>query len=721
MTVHCPECGRPNPDEAYICQYCDKPLVAYIPHQIEGEQPEHIEPVNEDPQDWLENLRQKKEEDAKVLGEEFFNRFGSLNTSESSESIDQPEQTIAPAEDLDSWLNQMNPNSDSSTSDVKDQERSLPIPPEPEKSEESQTPGWLETIREKISSNQEITGPPSSESESGVDWLSKLRNQTDQSNTDEVLPGVTLPEKPNPEWLDRVESVPHIDLFPVVTPQPESVSPFTDDLPDDFGQTILPDDDLNIFPEKPFSSISDETEHPIPEALRNSLPQIEEGSLPEEYIPPEEEMLQRNEEPREKISSKDIPSWLSNILGENEAEATSMDAVQTPGMEVNDGEQVEPSPLPNWVQAMRPVEINAKERSSQEVQDRHFEEEGPLAGIRGILPGESPSLTYSAAVGYNISSEVQKPITEKVALFNEMLRDEKIEIPVPGYRRIRAAGTVRWIVMVLLISIMMYPILTGTPPVNLTNTIPIETGQLFKSINSLGSDAKVLVVIDYEPAYAGEIEMAANAVLNQLMVKSANLYLISTNPAGSALGQKLINDIDTVPQSYHQSYITGEKYHILGYLPGGQAGVQALNNSLTGTIPLDINLTKTTDIPGLSGPMPIGSFNGLLVLSDQADTLRYWIEQIKRENGKPGLWVVVTSQAAPILRPYVRSGQIEGMVAGEYGGSLYERIFQQPGLARLQWNSFQTGVLAAIILVLIGGILNYIGQLILRTRKQKSS
>jgi ABC-type Fe3+ transport system permease subunit len=111
----------------------------------------------------------------------------------------------------------------------------------------------------------------------------------------------------------------------------------------------------------------------------------------------------------------------------------------------------------------------------------------------------------------------------------------------------------------------------------------------------------------------------------------------------------------------------------------------------------------------------------MLVLSDQADTLRFWIEQIQQDGGKPGLWAVVTSQAAPILRPYVRSGQIEGMVAGEYGGSLYERIFQQPGLARLQWNTFQTGVLAAIILVLVGGILNYIGQLILRVRKQKTS
>lgn len=627
MTVHCPECGRPNPDEAYICQYCDKPLVAYIPPQIEGEQPEHIEPVNDDFQDWLENLRQKKEEDAKVLGEEFFNRFGSLNPSEVSESEAQPEATSARASDLDSWLNHMDPNSDSSPSDSSVQDDTPSISQESEKNDGAQRPAWLETIREKISTDQEITGPPTPESKSGMDWLSKLRKQTDQLNP-AMVPDEPEPEKPNPEWLDRVELIPPIELFPVVTPQPESVSPFTDDLPDDFGQNILPDDDLNVFPEKPFSAVSDKSEHPIPEALRNSLPQIEEGSLPEEYIPSEEEMLQRNEEPREKISSKDIPSWLSNILGENEAEAPSMDAVQTPGMEINEGEQVEPSPLPNWVQAMRPVEINAKEKSSQDVQDRHFEEEGPLAGIRGILPGELPSLTYSAAVGYNISSEVQKPIAEKVALFNEMLREEKIENPVPGYRRIRAAGTVRWIVMVLLIAIMMYPILSGTPPVNLTNTIPIETGQLFKSINGLGSDAKVLVVIDYEPAYAGEIEMAANAVLNQLMVKSADLYLISTNPTGSALGQKLIDDIDTIPQSYHQPYKTGEKYHILGYLPGGQAGVQALNNSLTDTIPLDINLDKTTNIPGLSGPMPVRTFDGMLVLSDQADTLRYWIEQI---------------------------------------------------------------------------------------------
>lgn len=119
--------------------------------------------------------------------------------------------------------------------------------------------------------------------------------------------------------------------------------------------------------------------------------------------------------------------------------------------------------------------------------------------------------------------------------------------------------------------------------------------------------------------------------------------------------------------------------------------------------------------------MPIQSFDALLILSDQPDTIRFWLEQVNTSSGKPGIWAIVSAQAAPMLKPYVRSGQLKGLVSGEYGGSLYERIFQQPGLARMQWNAFHTGLLSALVLILAGGVLNYVGQVIIKARRNKKS
>jgi hypothetical protein len=701
MSVICPNCGRPNPDEAYICQFCDTPLVTYSPPQIPEEQPPE---QDESSPEWLEQLRKKKETDARKLGEDFFNRFGPVETP-----ADKNEN--APGQGLDDWLDKIR------TSKENDPEALSPLHGESEPVPEGQDgAGWLDSIRSKVQEEEQ----PSS-SEDSDDWLSKLRKQTEE---------LTPPEEPAPAWMAEPQP-------PAETPEKPPASPF---YPDDIDDMFPPEPETEIRPTSPAtpppateqdggtgysfytSPIQEEPEHPIPEQLRNSIPQIDADAFSETDLPSEEQLMEMQDEPRERISSRDIPTWLTSILGENEAEATPLTAVSS-NQEGTSGEEemVEPGKIPGWVQAMRPVEQAApKEEIVQEI-DKRIEENGPLAGIRGILPGEGLISSYEKPTGYHIGLVDRQKTSENVAFFKDILAAETEEVKVPGYKRTRAAGTVRWIMMALLFAIVLFPIVSGTKTSSLPSSLPKETVSLFKAITSLPADARVLVAVDYEPAYAGELQSAAGPVLNHLMVKQANLYIISTSPTGPALGQQLIQSVSAFPQSFQTDYVSGEKYHILGYVPGGQAGILALNQSVPGAIPVTTDITQSQNVPGLTGPNPISSFNGLLIISDQTDTIRYWLEQIRQVDGKPPIWVVSSAQAAPMLRPYVRSGQVEGLTSGEYGGTLYERIFQQPGIAWRQWNAFHTGLLAAVVLILLGGILNYTGQVILRARRNKTA
>jgi hypothetical protein len=353
--------------------------------------------------------------------------------------------------------------------------------------------------------------------------------------------------------------------------------------------------------------------------------------------------------------------------------------------------------------------------------EKNLEASGPLAGIRGILPGETSTPSYTRAADYHVGLENKQKREDHILAFQEILSTEKTQVKVPGYRRTRAAGTVRWIIMVFLFFIMLTAVVGASKPGYLPTSMPRETIQLFQSIVSLQPGDKILLAIDYEPAYAGEVEAVANPVLNHLMVKQADIFVISTNPAGTALAQKMIDDLSLFPQTNHAPYLNREKFHLVGYLPGGQAGIQALNTGLTKAIPLTQDLKPTSDLPGISEFSNLSEFKALLILSDQPDTVRSWLEQVRQTEGTPELWAVVSAQAVPLLRPYVRSGQLKGLAAGEYGGALYERILQQPGLAWSQWNAYHTGLIAALILIIIGGILNFTGQLILQARRKKTA
>jgi hypothetical protein len=725
MAVHCPKCGRPNPDEAYICQFCDAPLVTYNPPQIPVENPTEEQPPAGTPEqpaqpetfqegspEWLEQLRRKKEEDARKLGEDFFNRFGPAG-----------EDSIPTSAGLDDWLSKVR------TSKENDPNALSPLAPvnEEKPAEEGVIPDWLSNIRSRAV-EEGVIPPSQGSAEETEDWLTKLRG-----DGQEVKPLIdssqnwqedVSPVNPNNEPI-QPRDLKNLTGYKEPNTEPEFLQALKDE--DKFSEPVEPASDETVYSAYYSNIIPEEPEHPIPEALRNSIPQIDADALTEDVLPPEEQMLEMQDEPRERIPSKDIPKWLSSILGENEEEATPLSAVDpspAPAAEPVETtqESVEPAALPGWVQAMRPIEqaVGTPQISSE--LDKLTAESGPLAGISGILPGEGLMTTYTRTTGFDIGAAGdRKKTSEHVAIFNEILATETQAVKVPGYQKTKAAGTIRWLMMILLFAIVLLPIISGTKASSLPNSIPKETVNLFKSITALPAEARVLVAIDYEPAYAGELQSAASPVINHLMVKQANLYLISTSPTGPLLAGQLLDSMGEYPQTFQAPYVSGEKFHVLGYLPGGQTGIKALNASLTQVIPLTTDLKQSTSISGLEGPTPLTSFDAVLVISDQPDTIRYWLEQLTRKDGKPALWVVSSAQAAPMLRPYVRSGQLEGLTAGEYGGTIYERIFQQPGMAWRHWNSYYVGLLGAVLLILAGGILNYTGQSILRNRRKKAA
>ncbi len=96
------------------------------------------------------------------------------------------------------------------------------------------------------------------------------------------------------------------------------------------------------------------------------------------------------------------------------------------------------------------------------------------------------------------------------------------------------------------------------------------------------------------------------------------------------------------------------------------------------------------------------------MLSDKSESSRAWVEQIQPGLGATPLMFVVSAQAAPLLQPYYQSGQISGYVAGFYGSLSYEQMLQQTTGVLSHLGGFQSAMLFAAVVILIGGLVTLI-------------
>jgi hypothetical protein len=220
----------------------------------------------------------------------------------------------------------------------------------------------------------------------------------------------------------------------------------------------------------------------------------------------------------------------------------------------------------------------------------------------------------------------------------------------------------------------------------------------FNLIGNLPAGSPVLVVIDYQPALAGELEAASSPLFNQLLFRGARVTFISTSITGPALAENFI-------QTLRPEYASNQEYVNLGYLPGGAAGVVYFAADPVSAIPSGPLASPWEQAP-LQGIDGLDDFAAVIVMTDDTDTGRIWIEQL-RYPGAPladlPMVMVVSAQAEPMIWPYYDSGQVDGLVAGLAGGRYYMQL-TQTGFPPRYWSAFSAGIILAILAILIGGL-----------------
>jgi hypothetical protein len=548
-------------------------------------------------------------------------------------------------------------------------------------------PDWMGRLGALRDEAQSAESAPFSESGAGREEAFDLSS----IEIPEWMKGQAQEEKPiqdtHPKWLKEEAGVASQPETPPWLSQPGAEAP-------------PPAKPEKTPPSEAFGDLPAWLRAAAPQSSMYELPEEEEAKPPAEPVKPFETPPAFTDQGQPGGSADEffaeMPDWLSGAADEQPP--------STPRTgEAADG--IAPGELPSWVQAMRPVEAaDSRTGAGSLASDQTLESRGALAGLHGVLPAATGFSPTSKPKAYSMKLNASEEQLAHASILEQVLAAEAEPVPITSFTVLRTSRRLRWFIAFVLLAVVGVPLFLGTQFFSMPVGFPNELRDALTIAQSIPENAPVLAAFDYAPARAGEMEAAAAPMFDQmLLLRHPRLTFIATNETGALLAERFISG----PLGLH-NYQSRVTYLNLGYLPGGQMGIRAFAQNPAAAALMDVSLQPAWTSAPLEGVTSLSQFAALILITDNADAARAWVEQTESARGNVPFVVVSSAQAAPMIQPYYESRQIHGLVSGLYGGALFEgQNAGRPGFARAYWDAYSLGVLLAMVLVVGGGFWNF--------------
>jgi hypothetical protein len=602
--------------------------------------------------------------------------------------IEQGEEAIQTDGDIPAWLKTDAPDSSSEAEASKTApleqpalQEEKPVFGEEEKplsSMEDELPDWLASFGDDEGESPASQVPERNGKEEDLSFHTRQEEvgEADTSNKGILAeaPPVSVSEDETLDWLTAMGKQEEEPLLEKEEP------------------TALSGDEPVVEPSPPAEQI-DETE---PTAAAAEVAPFTVAGLPAENTDDSAAAFHGSEDAEvsagdvDAIFSMEMPEWLSEVESSSATPKSTLDSAPEPGQS-----DLRPAELPSWVQAMRPVEAFIS-RGDQAGAGQPAEDKGPLAGLRGVLPlvpGVGPS---SKPKTYSIKLQASEDQVTSAEMLEQLLEGEAHPKPIVTQSVLLQQRFLRMGIFAILLLVVSLSLLSGTQIIPIPLNVSAETGQALNIVrDELIPDSSVLIIFDYQAAFASELEaVAAPLVDHMILLKHPRLTLLASNPSGAGLSERFMRT--TQP---------GQSFVNLGYLPGDAAGALAFVENPKSAKPVYIDGQNAWETPALQGISGISDFSAILLITNEVETAKMWIEQTQGKRDGTRLLVISSAQAGPLLWPYVESGQIDGMVTGLDGSGPIEQVNSgRPGTVRHYWDAYAFALLVTIFVISIGSL-----------------
>ena len=565
-------------------------------------------------------------------------------------------------------------------------EPSGPEQTEPETGQPAELPDWLAAAEQSLQAEGDQSGLP--------DWLGEAgySSQAAPSYTAEETPS-WLPPKGEPEAPSSGSVAPFqfsdMESEADVTGASESAAAFS-------AGPSQPDETTG-------SDLAwlDEMEANLPGMSLAS----DQAVAPGQFVP-------ASEPPPAAPSSSfppasPLPDWL-----------TQPTPAEQPGVAeaapVADESGLAPVELPAWLKSMQPtatMDAQAKEQAEKD----QAEGSGPLIGLKGILPAEPDIVQATKPPVYSLKLRVTDLQQTHANMLAELVQAEGDVKALPSAPLFTSQGLMRILIALALIGVILLSMAAGVPQLaepTINQNIDVFTASQF--IAGLPTGVPVLVVVDYAPGFSGDVSPLLASVVDHLATKNESVALVSTLPTGSMQVESLLAQVKARPGMEAVSI----NYANLGFIPGGSSGILAFIQDPVRTLP-----GSALNTPALQKIHSLADFALVVVATENPETARTWIEQVRPLFPQIPLVMALSAQAEPLVRPYYDASpqQIQGLLSGYSAALVYDAALgRRTGTAAL-WSPFATGLSAAVLLMVAGLLTNLLLGFLARNKEKARS
>lgn len=254
----------------------------------------------------------------------------------------------------------------------------------------------------------------------------------------------------------------------------------------------------------------------------------------------------------------------------------------------------------------------------------------------------------------------------------------------------------RFMYVVILIAVSI-PLLR---PLALPLSVSSETKLFYDYVQSLPSGTAIGLTFDCQPGALPELYPQMLAILQHLKVRQTRIICVAFMAEGAMIAHNALTDVFGASQS-HPGY--GKTFVNLGFIAGGETGMAAFAKSVKGVAPQDYYGSPTDKMEVLSGVETAKDFALIVEFAYGTPGIPEIMRQMQSPYGVK-IAAAATALIATQVMPYLKSGQMVGMLTGLRGAAEYENLIGKPGEAVAGMDAQSVAHVAIILAILVGNI-----------------
>ena len=236
-----------------------------------------------------------------------------------------------------------------------------------------------------------------------------------------------------------------------------------------------------------------------------------------------------------------------------------------------------------------------------------------------------------------------------------------------------------------------------------------NTRQVYESLEHLSPGSKVLVSFDYDPPSSPELQPMAEAFLAECFRRDLKVIMIALWAQGAPQANLAIDTVMRRLGLDSTQLVYGEDYCNLGYQAGREFVIQRMGTSFEAMFGVDVRGTPYRQIPLVRNVRNFSDIDYSFNISAGFPGTVEWVQVAVTRFGLK-LGAGNTAVQAPQVYPYLRSGQMVGLLAGINGAAEFEKLIGLKAVATTYMLAQTFAHVIVIAFIIIGNVAYFRGR-----------